>query len=67
VQLLNSSNSPITLGAASGAQNASTSAVTTSSTGATLNYYAQYIVPTGSTKAVAGAVSTTVNYDITYP
>ncbi|MBE1159376.1 fimbrial protein [Dyella acidiphila] len=67
VQLLNSGNTAIALGSASGSQNASTAAVTTSSTGATLNYFAQYVVPASSTKAVAGSVTTTVNYDITYP
>ncbi|GAB2563003.1 type 1 fimbrial protein [Dyella jejuensis] len=67
VQLLNSGNTPINLGSASGSQNSTTAAVTTTSTSATLNYFAQYIVPASSTKAAAGAVSTSVYYSVTYP
>jgi major type 1 subunit fimbrin (pilin) len=64
VRLLNSTSTPLALNGLSGSQNASTAAVTTSSTGATLNYFAQYFAASAVTP---GAVAAQVTYSITYP
>jgi major type 1 subunit fimbrin (pilin) len=64
VRLLNSTSTPLALNGVSGSQNASTAAVTTSSTGATLNYFAQYFAASAVT---AGTVTAQVTYSVTYP
>jgi major type 1 subunit fimbrin (pilin) len=64
VRLLNSTSVPLALNGLSGAQNASTAAVTTTTTGAVLNYFAQYYA---ASTVTAGAVSAQVTYSVTYP
>jgi major type 1 subunit fimbrin (pilin) len=64
VRLLNSASTPLALNGLSGSQNASTAAVTTTSTGATLNYFAQYFA---ASTVTAGAVAAQVTYSVTYP
>ena len=64
IQLLNSTQGVMTLNSASGAQNGTTAAVTTTSTSATLNYFAQYYATAAAT---AGTVGSSVTYSVVYP
>lgn len=66
VQLLDSTNTAVTIGTAVPTGNANvTDQTTVSSGGATLNYSAQYYA-TSAYAGAGGAVSTTVNYVINY-
>jgi major type 1 subunit fimbrin (pilin) len=67
IELLNASGTTaINLGAASGSQNSTTAQVTTSTTSATLTYYAQYRYA-GSGTVGTGLASASINYTIVYP
>jgi major type 1 subunit fimbrin (pilin) len=65
IQLLNNTQGVMALNNAAGAQNGSTAAVTTTSTSATLNYYAQYYASAATVNA--GTVTSTVTYSVIYP